>query len=319
MTRLSFLLVFLSVISTQAWAKRTSFLSMGRSFTLVSPDASTAQDKPLLVLLHGCKQSAKIIVDGTNMEAEALRNDFHVLAPEQSPFSNLDHCWNWFLTTEQERWVPGNEMSQIMLTVESLIKSKNINRNRIYIAGLSAGGVMAHNLAVCYPDYFKGVAIHSGLSYKVAEGLREASSVLTNVIQKSPEYMGTQAAKCAPTFNHGKLSKFLIIHGTLDERVRPLHAAQVSATNEVWWDLNDDGKRNDSVSFDVSTSSKNYPNNYLVRTTDRTYPALNLTERTLLVKGLAHAWGSPNPITINFDDKAPSSTDFILKFFNLKP
>jgi poly(hydroxyalkanoate) depolymerase family esterase len=318
MNRILLVIVGLSFFCTCAWSKKTTFLSFGRNFTLVSPDTFSTQSRPLLVLLHGCKQSSEIIIDGTNMESEAMKNNFHVLAPEQSLLFNMDHCWNWFLKSEQERMFPGNELSQIMLTVEGLIRTQNINRDRVFLAGMSAGGVMAHNLSVCYPDYFKGVAVHSGLAYKVAEGLSEANSVLTNVIQKSPEYMGKHAAQCAPTFNHGRLSKFMIIHGTLDERVRALHATQVSATNEVWWDYNDDGKRNDSLAYDVSTSTTSFPNNYTVRAMDRFYPSLDLTERTLIVKGLAHAWGSSNPISVNFDDKAPSSTDAILKFFNLK-
>ncbi len=284
---------------------------------MVSPDKSSDKPRPLVVLLHGCKQNPDLILRGTYMETEALANNFIVLAPEQSVLNNGDHCWNWFFSFNQERSL-ASEMGQIMATVDMLKATYNIDKSKIFVAGMSAGGVMAHTMAVCYPDYFKGAAIHSGLAYKIAENLEEAQTVLTIEDQKSPEYLGKMASACARNIGEKSiLNRIMIIHGSADPRVNAVHSEIISKTNEVWWDYLDDGRRNSSTKVTTTKSSFAF-NSYSVIKTEKHYPYHDMIEQKLIVKDMAHAWGGGRPVSANFDPKAPSSTDAILKFFQLK-
>ena len=269
-----------------------------------------------MVLLHGCKQNPDLILQGTYLEAEALKNNFLILAPEQSILHNGDHCWNWFFSFNQDR-NPVNEMGQIMSAVDLVGLTYNVDKARMFVAGISAGGVMAHSMAVCYPDYFKGVAVHSGLSYKIAENLEEAQTVLTIQDQKSPEYLGKAAYNCAQNYGRGRLSQIMIIHGSADKRVNSVHAEIISKTNDVWWDYLDDGSRNNSEKPSVSRASFT-TGVYTVTKTEKRHTLRNMVEQKLIVNGMEHAWGGGKPVSVNFDPKAPSSTDAILKFFNLK-
>ena len=310
-----FILVTL-LLSGVSYAKRLKFPFMGRNFILVTPENSSKEPRALMVLLHGCKQNPDLILKGTEIEAEALKNNFIVLAPEQSIIHNGDHCWNWFFSFNQDR-SPVNEMGQIMSALELVMSTNNVDKNRLFVAGMSAGGVMAHNMAVCYPDYFKGAAIHSGLSYKIAENLEEAQTVLTIPDQKSPEYLGKQAYACAHNYGKGNLSKIMIIHGSADKRVNAVHSEIVSKTNAVWWDYLDDGIRNSSLKTktDVTTTRST---NYSVTKTEKHFPFHNMVEQKIIINGMAHAWGGGKPVSENFDPMAPSSTDLILNFFGLK-
>lgn len=290
---------------------------MGREFTLIIPEKNLSYKKPLLVVLHGCKQSSEVILEGTQLAQAAMKNDFFVLSPEQSVLDNIDHCWNWFMSYNQQRGT-SNEMGQIIAAIEMIATSQKIDREKIYLAGMSAGGVMAHNLAACYPDVFSGVAIHSGLAYKVAESIYEAQTVLTASQLKSPNYLGRKAYECSRHVLKRRLARMIMIHGDLDKRVDPFHTELISKTNEIQMDYLDDRKRNNSQTYQQKEVVLTFPNGYAGTRIDKTYSNVKFTERVYLIKGLAHAWGGGKAVSANFDTQAPSSNEFILNFLQLK-
>ena len=306
-------LTLVLIHSGLAWSKRIVFPYAGRNFTLVIPD-KTVKKAPLLVALHGCKQSSKIFLDGSGLDEVAEKNNFFVLSPEQSSFYNIDNCWNWFLGTQQGRFM-ANEMAQIIAGIDLVLKQYPIDDKKIFIAGMSAGGAMSHNLTACYPEYFSGSAIHSGLTYKSAENIIEAQTILTSYDQKSPDYLGKKMFECSKKVSSHKMNRVIIIHGQEDSRVPSLHAELIQKTQAVWRDYLDDGIQNDSVRGIVKRKTTRFSSRYKIEQTDTLYP--NFTERLVLIHGLGHAWGGGKPISVNFDPKAPSSNDFILKYFDL--
>jgi poly(hydroxyalkanoate) depolymerase family esterase len=309
-----FILIILTSLCTNAFSETVSFYNQGRLFKLISPIGNN-QKKPLLLLLHGCKQTADIILEGTGLKEEALRRDFFLLVPDQSTVMNNDHCWNWFYSHEQVRGSL-NEMTSIISAIEVLGKSYAIDRSKIYAAGISAGGAMAHNLLACYPDYFSGVAIHSGLAFKTAENIFEAQTVLTSTAQKDPEYLGSKTYACGRISSKPRaLKKILIIHGLDDKRVPSLHADLMSSTQEVLNDLLDDEIINHSDTPQAYEHTTNFANGYKAFISDKNYKSFS--ERKILIKGLQHAWGGGKPISVNFDPAAPSSNAFIFNYFNL--
>jgi poly(hydroxyalkanoate) depolymerase family esterase len=314
MIKLSLVIVLSFMVCAGASAKRVNLVSMGRNFVVVIPDQLSKGPKPLLVLLHGCKQSPSLILEGTQLEVEANKNGFIILAPEQPNYYNMDHCWNWFLDFQQQRHIT-TEMGQIISGIDAVSKIHPVDVDKIFVTGISAGGVMAHNLTACYPDVFSGSAIHSGLSFKVAESVNEAQTVLTSYEQKSPEYLGKKMYECSREAKKKKLSKVLIIHGREDSRVPSLHSELISKSQAVWRDYLDDGKDNNSVRGVVKSETISLPGTYSVEQTDIKYPGFH--ERMLMIKGLGHAWGGGKPVSVNFDPKAPSSNQFILDYFEL--
>ncbi len=308
--------IVLTLSSGLAFAKKSEMNIQGRRFVVVSPNSTPTQKRPLLLVLHGCKQTPEIILEGTRLDEVAVKKNFYVIAPEQSVLENYDHCWNWFLAYEQKR-IPMNQMGQIVAAVQAMILNAQVDPNQIYLAGMSAGGVMGHNLASCYPDVFRGAALSAGLAYKIAEDLYEASTVLDSHHFKSPNYLGKAAYNCGRIAGKRRLDKMLLVHGEEDKRVDPFHSRLISDVNDVTLDYYDDGRKNNSAIFTTTESVRELSDNFGFTMREKRYQNINFTERLIMVKGMAHAWGGGKPISINFDPKAPSTNEFILNFFQL--
>ena len=124
---------------------------------------------PLVVVLHGCNQSAQDAALGTGVNAYADRAGFVAVYPEQSAADNLQLCWNWFQPRHQARG--SGEPAAIARITERVLRGRggpNLDRNRVHVMGLSAGGAMAGILAATYPDLYASVGIHSAPQFGAA-------------------------------------------------------------------------------------------------------------------------------------------------------
>lgn len=114
----------------------------------------------LMVMLHGCHQDARSFADSTRMNAVAARERFLVLYPEQPRLSNAQGCWNWFETQSGRAF---SEAAWVMQAIDQVCLLYAADRERVAVAGLSAGASMAALLATRYPERFKALAMHSGI------------------------------------------------------------------------------------------------------------------------------------------------------------
>src|SRR3954466_10243095 len=72
-------------------------------FVHAPPGLDPAVPAPLVVMLHGCTQTAASFSAGSLMNDTADRHGFLVAYPEQSRDDNPSCCWNWFSTSHQAR------------------------------------------------------------------------------------------------------------------------------------------------------------------------------------------------------------------------
>ena len=185
--------------------------SLTPSNTAVATDASGPL--PLVVLLHGCKQNALDFARGTGMNLLADQQQVVVLYPEQLSKANRGNCWNWFEPAHQTRsGEPGMiaALTRKILTIHH--GDVQIDPDRVYIAGLSAGGAMAAVVAELYPDIFAAVGVHSGLPAGAAQSMMGAFSAMR---RGGP----VQTATAMPT---------IVFHGSADTTVHPDNGAYVS-------------------------------------------------------------------------------------------
>lgn len=132
-----------------------------RRFQLYRPPGVKLGERlPLLVMLHGCGQDAKRFALSTRMNALAARERFLVLYPEQDRLANAQGCWNWF-DTQNGRALA--EAQLIMAAIDQVCLLYPADRQRVALAGLSAGASMAALLAARHPERFKAVVMHSGV------------------------------------------------------------------------------------------------------------------------------------------------------------
>ncbi len=92
-----------------------------------------------MVMLHGCAQDAQSFAASTRMNVVAARERFLVLYPEQDRLSNPQGCWNWFDT--QSGRAKG-EAASIMLAIDQVCVLYSADRDRVAVAGMSAGASM---------------------------------------------------------------------------------------------------------------------------------------------------------------------------------
>ncbi|MDQ6933178.1 MAG: PHB depolymerase family esterase [Candidatus Eremiobacteraeota bacterium] len=131
-------------------------------YRLTLPQGAANGGAPLIVALHGCKQTAKSFAVGTRLDEVAAQYGAAVLYPEQTKAANPSGCWNWFLPEHQRR--ERGEPAAILRLVEEVSRRHPIDANRIFVVGLSAGASMAAILGEQAPDVFAGTGIVAGVA-----------------------------------------------------------------------------------------------------------------------------------------------------------
>ncbi len=129
-------------------------------------------DAPLVVVLHGCTQTAAGYDQGSGWSQLADRHGFALLYPEQQRGNNPNLCFNWFMPEDTRR--DSGEALSIAQMVRHMLDRHGLDRRRVYITGLSAGGAMTSVMLATYPELFAGGAIIAGLPFGVANSVPEA-------------------------------------------------------------------------------------------------------------------------------------------------
>ncbi len=131
-----------------------------------------ARGAPLVVVLHGCTQDAAGFDRGTGWSQLAEEYGFAVLLPEQTRANNFNLCFNWYDPSHSRR--DAGEPLSIRQMIDTMVKRYGINKSRVFVTGLSAGGAMTSVMLATYPDAFAGGAIIAGLPYGSASTIPEA-------------------------------------------------------------------------------------------------------------------------------------------------
>ncbi|MBK6523966.1 MAG: PHB depolymerase family esterase [Sphingobacteriaceae bacterium] len=121
---------------------------------------------PLVVVLHGCGESAKAVSELTGWNKLADINEFMVIYPQQKLVNNPNLCFNWFADRDNEKGK--GECESIFEMITFALKNYPIDTGKIFITGLSAGAAMSVVMAATHPDVFKCSAIFAGGAYKIA-------------------------------------------------------------------------------------------------------------------------------------------------------
>jgi len=171
---------------------------------------------PLVIMLHGCTQSPEDFARGTRMNEVAGELGFIVAYPEQTNAANPQKCWNWFRPGDQERG--RGEPALIAALTRQIAGAHPVDRERVYAAGLSAGGAAASIMAAAYPDIYAAVGIHSGLACGSAKDVPSAFAAMNGA--------GTrQSARSSDAY-----VPTITFHGDRDRTVHPSNSEAILAT-----------------------------------------------------------------------------------------
>jgi feruloyl esterase len=177
----------------------------------------------LVVVLHGCTQSATSYDRGTGWSTLAEAYGFVAVFPEQTSRNNPRTCFNWFQPNDTTRG--RGEALSIRQMVDHTAKAYGVDRSRVFVTGLSAGGAMTAVMLATYPDVFAGGAILAGLPYGAAANVREA---LDQMAQAAPRPAGEWGQRVRAASKHkGPWPRVSVWHGSADATVVPANADAV--------------------------------------------------------------------------------------------
>ncbi|RZI60857.1 MAG: PHB depolymerase family esterase [Rubrivivax sp.] len=197
-------------------------------YQLYVPPGDDDEPRPLLVMLHGCGQDPDDFAAGTRMNEMARRNGWLVLYPAQSTQANPQGCWNWFKTNHQERG--RGEPALIAALTQEIMASHRVDTQRVYIAGLSAGGAMAVIVGRAYPELFAAVGVHSGLPHGAVDDANGAMAMMRSGQSARPSAASTTSAATADSAADAvRPTPTIVFHGTRDMTVHPLNGERVYA------------------------------------------------------------------------------------------
>jgi poly(hydroxyalkanoate) depolymerase family esterase len=177
----------------------------------------------LVVVLHGCGQTAAGYDLGAGWSTLAKRYGFALLMPQQQPSNNPQGCFNWFnpADTSRER----GEACSIRQMIARMAGDNGIDPHRIFVTGLSAGGAMTSVMLATYPEVFAAGAVIAGLPFGVATNVREA---LNGMFQSPSRAAGELGDLVRNASNHkGPWPKLSVWHGSADRTVNPANANEI--------------------------------------------------------------------------------------------
>lgn len=179
----------------------------------------------LVVVLHGCTQTAEDYAAPAGWLDLADRFGFVVLAPEQVRANNPNLCFNWYQTHDIQRG--GGEAESIAQMVSHAIRTHGLDERRVFITGLSAGGAMTSVLLATHPAMFAAGAVVAGLPYGVAHSLPEAFEAMAIAAPPSDHELASLVRQA--TAHSGPWPTVSVWHGQADHVVRPAAGEAVAA------------------------------------------------------------------------------------------
>lgn len=250
-----------------------------RTYKLYIPKHTPDTQRPLLIMLHGCKQNPSDFALGTRMNTFAETHGMLVAYPAQTQSTNPSACWNWFNPSHQQSGM--GEPAIIAGITEEIVNSYDIDKNKVFVAGLSAGGAMAVVMGETYPELFSAVGVHSGLPYKSANDVISAFAAMRG---EAPQ------AKAVPNL------RTIVFHGDADGTVAPSNGIDILGGAAL------------------SKAETERVSGQFTRRVARDPNGLPLFEHWLLHGG-GHAWSGGNAAGSYTDSSGPDASAEMLRFF----
>ncbi len=264
-----------------------------RTYKLYIPSGYQGQAVPLVVMLHGCKQSPDDFAAGTRMNVIAEEQTCLVVYPAQAGDANPAKCWNWFRPSDQRRG--RGEPSLIAGITRQVMREYVVDPRRVYIGGLSAGAAAAAVMGATYPDLYAAIGVHSGLACGAASDVPSAFAAMRDGGSSGYGEVGTSDQwQAVPT---------IVFHGDGDSTVHPRNGHHVIAQS----------KRTTSAQTRVQRGQVAGGHAY-TRTLH-----IDASGRTIVehweIHGAGHAWSGGSHAGTYTDPRGPDAAREMLRFF----
>jgi poly(hydroxyalkanoate) depolymerase family esterase len=289
-----------------------------RAYKLYVPSSLTSEPMPLIVMLHGCTQSADDFAAGTQMNQLAEQHGFIVVYPEQAPNANGSKCWNWFKPQDQAR--DSGEPSLIAGITREVAANYPVDPGRIYVAGLSAGAAMAVILGEVYPELYAGIGAHSGLPYAAAHDMPSAFAAMGGSRGAMPELTNLPSLSNLPGAVSGARKKAthfvptIVFHGDQDHTVGKGNGVEIlqQATAALALEAAESPATSTTQSGTAS-GGRGYSRTVYANPQGRSQV------ESWIVHGAGHAWSGGHASGSYTDVTGPDASAEMVRFFLSQP
>jgi poly(hydroxyalkanoate) depolymerase family esterase len=288
-----------------------------RCYKVYLPAGGFEAPPPMIVMLHGCTQSADDFAAGTQMNRFADEHGFLVVYPEQSADANASKCWNWFLPKDQLRGA--GEPSLMAGIVRTVADRYGADPRQIFVAGLSAGAAMAVVLGETYPDLFAGVGVHSGLpsgsAHDVPSALAAMKGGRSGMVRRKPTG-GSPEARTPRSVHAAPAVPVIVFHGDRDHTVQHSNAARiVQQARDAHTAHAAQGASAGGETLRVATTSGVTPGGRrFSRSVDTDVRGQTRIECWIL-HGAGHAWSGGHASGSYTDSAGPDASAEMVRFF----
>jgi poly(hydroxyalkanoate) depolymerase family esterase len=275
--------------------QRFSCAAGARRYRLYGPSTADEGLQGLIVMLHGCTQSPEDFAAGTGMNALAEEHRLLIVYPAQTGGDNSMSCWNWFRPGDQLR--DTGEPAIIAGLTESLRDEYAIPEDRVFVAGLSAGGAMAAIMGETYPEIYAAIGVHSGLAYGSANDVMSAFTAMRGQagMEQAPSMNGGDGSETGP--------RLIVFHGSADTTVHPSNAGRIIATQG--------GRRRKTFRTEHGPSGDTRAYSRLVAERDDGTHGIECW----MIDGAQHAWAGGHPSGSYTDPRGPNASEAMVLFF----
>jgi poly(hydroxyalkanoate) depolymerase family esterase len=270
-----------------------------RVYKVYIPSGYCGQPVPLVVMLHGCTQSPDDFAAGTRMNALAEEHTCLVAYPAQAASANASKCWNWFNPGDQQRGQ--GEPSLIAGITRQVMRDYSVDRQRVYVAGLSAGAAAAAVMGMTYPDLYAAIGVHSGLPCGAASDLPSAFAAMRQGEDVAVSGSGTASSAGGPR----RLVPTIVFHGDRDTTVHPRNGDQVIAQSGA------------TPMTDLRTTVQHgrVPGGHAYSRTLHAGASGQTILEHWVIHGAGHAWSGGSPAGSYTDPQGPDAAREFLRFF----
>ena len=266
---------------------------------------------PLVVLCHGCRQTAEDIASLSGITARADREGWLVLLPRQAEPANRFGCWNWF---EVNTVGGGGEAAIVAAQIVAARRRYRARRERVWVLGMSAGAALAAVLGLRYARLVRGVMTHSGLACAAASTPAAALIVMAH----GPDNDVARAADAARAADSGRdlIVPLLVVHGDADDIVAPINGVAL-VDQYLRFNAHRAGVRGyrPAASLPPSDASMHEAtgDRHGVRTDDWLRDG-RVVVRHVQVEGLGHAWSGGDERFAFADPRGPDALELFARF-----
>jgi len=301
-----------SKFAWRGWVPVAPWVWPSRDYLVYVPRGhARLRRRPLLVLLHGCRQTPEEIAAGTRITAFADEHDWVVLLPRQARDANSWGCWNWF----DHRTAAGKgEAAIVAAQVRAARRIYGAHPRRMFVVGMSSGGCLAAVLGLHFTKLFAAVGVHSGVACGAASSPVNAFKVLSSGADADIDAIALQARD---QVSGARTLPLCVIQGEADNVVAPRNAVELVRQYLVFNGVPPAAWAPDTLPPADSRLETSLGDGRTMVTDDYRIDG-RIVARLIRVTGLGHAWSGGDAAFAYNDPHPPDATALFGAFIALQ-